>query len=127
AHAQRAGVGRLLADDHPKERGLARAVRTDDADDAAGRETELHAVDQKLLAERLAHAIRIADDVAEARAGRDVDLELLNLLLGFLREQRLVLVDARFPFGMPPLRRHADPFELALERLLPLRLRVLFE
>src|SRR5207302_521341 len=46
AHTQGAGVGLLLADDHTEERGLARAVGTDDADDAAAGQRERQAFDQ---------------------------------------------------------------------------------
>jgi hypothetical protein len=38
ADPQAARVGLLLAGDHPEQRGLAGAVRTDDADDAAARQ-----------------------------------------------------------------------------------------
>src|SRR5690606_23768809 len=47
ADADRAAVGLLLPGDHAEERGLAGAVRADDADDAARRKLEGEVVDQK--------------------------------------------------------------------------------
>ena len=43
---QLAAVGRLLADDHPEERRLPRAVRADDADDAPLGQVEGEVVDE---------------------------------------------------------------------------------
>ena len=69
--------------------------------------------------------IRFDDDIAESRAGRNVDFQLAHLLLRFLREHRLVRIDARFPFRVASFRRHANPLQLALERFLSLRFRFL--
>ena len=80
AEPQRAAVGLLLPGDHPEQRRLAGAVRADDADDAAARQREVDVVDQQQVAVALAQAARFDDDVAEPRAGRDVDLDLLDLL-----------------------------------------------
>mmetsp|Transcript_50124 Transcript_50124/g.162001 ORF Transcript_50124/g.162001 Transcript_50124/m.162001 type:complete len:302 (-) Transcript_50124:1304-2209(-) len=63
----------LLAGQHAHEGRLARAVRPDHADDAARRQGEGEAVDERPLAEALAHALGLDDLLAEARAGRDVD------------------------------------------------------
>ena len=65
------------------------------------------------------------DQVAETRAGRNVDLDLLDLLRRVLVEQLLVGVETRLALGLPRARRHADPLELALQRLLPLGLGLL--
>src|SRR5258706_13072816 len=48
-----APVGVLLTGDHAKKRGLAGAVRTDDADDTARRQLEGEIVDQQIVAEPL--------------------------------------------------------------------------
>ena len=125
AEAQRAGVRLLLARDHPEQRGLAGAVRADHADDAAGRQREDEIVDQQLIAVGLAHAARFDDHVAQPRARRNVDLDLLDLLRRVLVEQLLVGVEPRLALGLPRARRHADPLELALQRLLALALRLL--
>jgi hypothetical protein len=46
----RAGIGLLLAGDHPEQRRLAGAVRADDADNAARRQLERQVVDQQPVA-----------------------------------------------------------------------------
>ena len=76
---QRAGVGLLLAGDHPQQRGLAGAVRTDHADDPAAGQVEAQVVDQHAVAVGLAQAVRLDHVLAEPRAGRDVDLDLVEL------------------------------------------------
>src|SRR5688572_1210173 len=53
ADLEGAAVGLLGAGDHAKQRGLARAVRADDADDAAGREGEADVLHQHVFAVRL--------------------------------------------------------------------------
>ena len=58
-------VGLFLAGDHAEQRGLAGAVRADDADDAAGRQLEGQIVDQQLVAEALRQMLEIDDIVAE--------------------------------------------------------------
>src|SRR5436190_3660661 len=52
-----AAVGLLLARDHAKERRLAGAVGSDDADDRAGRNLEAEVVDEEPVAETLADAL----------------------------------------------------------------------
>ena len=114
ADTDRAFVRRLLPADEPKERRLACAVRADDADDAAGRKRECQFINQQTLAVSLAYIVRFDDDVAEARPRRNVNLKLGGAALALLADQRLVSVDARFGFSVPRLRRHPDPFKLAL-------------
>ena len=46
-----AGIGLFLAGDHAKHRGLAGAVRADDADDAASGQIEVQIVEQQPIAE----------------------------------------------------------------------------
>src|SRR6266540_3787556 len=89
----------------------ARAVRSDDADDSAGGQLERHIIDQQLVAVRFADGIRFNDHRSQTRTGRDVDLQLLNLLLRLLIQKRLVRVDARFSFRVTPFGRHANPFQ----------------
>jgi hypothetical protein len=73
-------VGLLLAGDHAEQRGLAGAVGADDADDAARRQLEVEVVEQQLVAEALRAFLASMTVFAEARAGRDDDLELVALL-----------------------------------------------
>src|SRR5262249_5193901 len=67
ANAKTSGVGLLLADDHPEERGLARAVGSDDADDAARRKPEREVLHQQTIAVALAHMFGGDDEVAQVR------------------------------------------------------------
>ena len=85
-------VGLLLADDHPEQRRLAGAVGADHADDPGRRQREREVLDQQPVAEALAQALGLDHDVAEARPGRDVDLDLVELDVALLGEQRLVAV-----------------------------------
>src|SRR6185437_6239060 len=55
--AYRARIGLFLFRDHAKQRRLARAVWTDDADDSARREREVHVVDEKLRVITFAHVL----------------------------------------------------------------------
>ena len=85
AQTDRAGVRFFLADQHPEQGGLARAVWPDHADDAAGRQVEVQAVDQQLVAKGLAQIFDLDHQVAQPRSGRDIDLVGFVTLLGFLR------------------------------------------
>ena len=90
ADAERAGVRLLLAGDHAEERRLAGAVRADHADDPAGRQREGQVLEEQPVAEALGHAVGLDHEVAEPRAGRDVDLDAVELLRALLGEQPLV-------------------------------------
>ena len=112
-----AGVGLLAAGDHLEQRRLAGAVGADDADDAGAGKREREVLDQQTIAEALAQPVDLDDGVAEPRAGRDGDLQLLvvgsaGLRLGL---QLLVGGEARLALGLAGLRRHADPLQLAFE------------
>src|SRR5262249_12095452 len=61
----------LLAGDKAKERGLAGAIRTDDADDRAGRNLERQVVDKQALAITLAHAVELDHRIAETLGDRN--------------------------------------------------------
>ena len=65
ADLDRARVRLVLPGDHAEQRGLAGAVRADDADDAAGRQLEGEIVDQQIVAEALPQASR-----SRRRSGR---------------------------------------------------------
>src|ERR1044072_5705223 len=53
-------------------------------------------------------------------------LKILAAFLGLLAQQLLIRVDARLSFCMTGFRRHANPLELALQRLLAFTFRLLF-
>ena len=58
ADRDRAGVGRLLADEHPEQRRLAGAVGADDPDDAGARQRERQVLDEQPVAVALAQVLR---------------------------------------------------------------------
>ncbi len=66
--------GCFLPGEHAEERGLAGAVRADDADDAAGRQGERQILDQELVAHVLLQAVDLDHLAAEAGAVGDDDL-----------------------------------------------------
>src|SRR5688572_11175558 len=116
AGADRAGVRLLGARQHAEQRGLARAVRPDDPDDAALREAEREAIDQQAVAVGLAQALDLDHEVAEARARRDVDLVGFVARLEFDGRQLLELPQARLALRLPRLRVRPHPLELARQR-----------
>ncbi len=74
-------VGLFLAGDHAEQRGLAGAVRADDADDAAGRQFEGEVVDQQIVAEALGEVVEVDHVLAEPLGHRNGDLRDLVLTL----------------------------------------------
>ena len=90
-HVDRAVVGRLLADDHAEDGGLAGAVRADEADLLAGIELERRVDEEQLLAVLLA-------DVGE---GDHPDSVRLNQTPPALRIQVQRLYCANHPGGHP--------------------------
>ena len=104
------------------------AVGPDDSDDPALREVEAQVIEEELVAEGLLHALGAHDDVAEARARRDVDLvRLAPCLDPALGDELLVGLEARLALGLPRARRHPHPLELALEGALACALRLLLD
>src|SRR6202046_4714069 len=73
ADLDRAVVGLLLARDHAEQSGLAGAVRSDDADDAARRQLEGEIVDQQVVAESLIEILEIDHVLSEPLGDRDDD------------------------------------------------------
>ena len=125
ADSQRAAVRLLLPGDHPEQRGLAGAVGADDADDAAAREVEVEVLDEDLVAVGLAQVLGLDHHVAQARPGRDGDLDRVLALLLLLGQQLVVGRQTRLRLGLPGARRGAHPLELARQRPLPRRFRLL--
>ena len=114
----RAGVRLFLLGDHAEQRGLAGAVRADDADNAAGRQLEGEVVDQEIVAIAFLQRFEIDDILAEPLGDRDDDLRGLRLLLAGLLHQILIALIARLRLGLPRLGRCRDPFLLGGERAL---------
>ena len=120
---QRALVGLLLAHDHAEERGLASAVRPDDAHDAAARQVEGKIVEQELVAVGLLNALRPHHDVAEAGARRNLDLGGGGVAVGGLLNaghEFFVAGKAGFVARRALALAELHPLELAGERLLSL-------
>src|SRR5258706_5008469 len=82
ANHEGSAVGLLLAGDEMEQRGLARAVRSDDPDDASARQRECEVVEEESITVSLAELGGIDHDVAEPRSGRDADLKLALALIG---------------------------------------------
>ena len=59
------------------------------------------------------------DQVAQPRAGRNLDFQLVGPVFELLGRHLFVGLDAGLALGLPGLGRRADPFQLAGERLLP--------
>ena len=110
--------GCFLAGDHPQQRGLAGAVRADHADDPATGQVEAEVVDQHTVAVGLAELVRLHDDVAQPGAGGDVDLDLVELDVAVLGEQRLVGVEAGLRLVAPRAGVEPNPLELLVDRAL---------
>jgi ATPase subunit of ABC transporter with duplicated ATPase domains len=99
------------------------ALRTPpgDADDAAGRQREGQAVDEDAVAEALLEAVDLEDDVAEARAGRDLDDVGVDRLVPVgLGDELLEARETGLALGLSRLGVGADPLELALDLALAL-------
>src|SRR5690606_21860855 len=109
----------LLADDHLEQRGLARAVRADDADDRARRHRERQVVDQQAVAETLRDMLELDDLVAQALARWDEDLVGLVALLVVDRLQLLDPGQARLALGAAALGVLPRPLQFLGDRLLP--------
>src|SRR3982751_3715694 len=82
AEPQRAGVRLLLPRNQLERRRLTGAVRTNHADNTAARQGEGEIVEQHGIAIGLLQAAGFHDDVAEARTGRNVDLDGFDFLRG---------------------------------------------
>src|SRR6476659_3332188 len=107
----------LAAGDHPEQRRLARAVRSDDADDRAGWNLERQIVDQQPVAVSLADVPELDDLVAEPFGDRDEDFLGFIAFLVLVRRQLLEAGDARLALRLPALRVRAHPLELFLHCL----------
>ena len=83
-------------------------------DDAARRQLEGQVLEEHPVAVGLADSLRLDHHIAQPRAGRDVDLQLLAAPLVLLAQQLVVGADARLALGLAGAWRQADPLQLAL-------------
>src|SRR6516165_3993679 len=118
ADRDRAFVRLLLAGDHPKQRGLAGAVRADHADNTARRQFESEIVDQFVLAIAFVDALEIDHVGTEPLGDGNDDLRGLGLLVVGLLQQLLVALVARLGLGLTRTRRRRNPLLLAHQRAL---------
>src|SRR5262249_34449844 len=108
-------VGSFLSGNHAEQGGLARAIRANHADDAAGRQFECQVIDQKLVAEALRQVVEIDDVLAKPFGHRNGDLRSRVLLgIGDL-EQIFITLVARLRFCLPRLWRRRNPLTFALK------------
>ena len=98
-----------------------------DADDPRRRQRERQVLDEQPVAEALLHALGVDHELAEPRARRDVDLDLVELHVLFVGEQLLVGAEARLRLRVPRPRAHPHPLELARERAPASRLLLLLD
>ncbi len=117
ADADGAGVRLLLSQQHAEQGGLAAAVGADDADDGAARHLERQPFIQGAAVVTLLDVVDLDHQVAQARAGRDVQFPRFGALLEFLRGQFLVGLHARLGLGLAALGVLAHPLQLFLHRL----------
>ena len=110
--------GLLLPGDHAKKRGLAGAVRANDADDAAGRQLERKFVDEELVAVALAEVDEVDDVLAQALGHRNDDLYAGRRLLVALPDEFIISRDARLGLGLTRSRRGGDPLAFLGKRTL---------
>ena len=115
-----------MTGEHAEQRGLAGAVRADDAHDATARQAERQVVEQQAVAESLAQTVGLDDQVAQALARWNVDFVRLVALLEFLRLQFFETLQARLALGLPRLRVLAHPFQFLLQGLAEALLLLLF-
>src|SRR5579875_928702 len=119
---QRSPVRLLLAGDQAQQRRLAGAVGADHPDDPAARKAEGELLEQHPLAVGLAQPLCLDHQLAQPRAGGNVDLHAVELEVGLPGEKRLVRVQPRLGLGPPGAGGGSHPLQLALDRAASRRL-----
>ena len=117
ADLDRARVGRFLARDHLEERRLAGAVRTDHADDGAGRNAEGKIVDQETVAEALRDVFEFDHVVAETVGHGDEDFVRFVAGLVFVARELFKARETGLRLRLTALGILTNPFEFVLNRL----------
>ena len=126
AYLEGARIGSLQSHNHAEESSLARAVWSDDAHDTTWRKHKVKVLDELFLAKSFADTMCFNDLVAKTWTVGNEYLQLLLTLLLLFVEQLIVAVEASFAFCLTCLRRHANPFKLAFQRLAALACHLLF-
>ncbi|CAB4874360.1 unannotated protein [freshwater metagenome] len=81
-HGERSAVGDLLLSQHAKQRGLSRTVRSDDTNDATGRQDETQVIQQYSITKTLLKMFGVNHKITKARSGRDCYFHLVGTLVG---------------------------------------------
>src|SRR5690606_36998032 len=77
----------LVTGQHAKQGGLAGAIGTYHANDAAARQLKTQVIDQQTIAKALAQRASFDDGIAQPRPGRDADLAgIARALVGALHQ-----------------------------------------
>ncbi len=113
-----AGIRFFLSGDHLEECGFARAVRTNDTDDATGRQRERQVFEQQLISKSLGHVAGFNDRIAEPGTWRNRDGDILVAFVLLLFYHLFVGRNTRLTFGMSALGRRANPLKFSLEGFL---------
>ena len=124
ALAHRAGVRRDLAQDELEQRGLAGAVRADQADLVAAQDGGGEVAHDGAGAVGLGHALEFGHDLAAAAAGVELQAHLADDVAarGALLAQRHQAVDAADAAGAARLHALADPDLLLRQQLVEARI-----
>ena len=104
-----AAIGLFLPGDQAEQRGLARAVRPDHADDAAGRQREAQILEQQFVAIGLGQPLGLDHLAAEPLGNLDEDLVGAGAAIILLLDQFVERADARLALGLARLRALPDP------------------
>ena len=105
-------VGYFNTRQHFKERGLARAVRSDDADNAARRQRKRKIINQQFVTKGLAQVFDFDHLVAKTRSRWNVDLIGFAARLKLLIDEIIKARNTRLAFCLASLGIGAHPFEL---------------
>ena len=109
-----------------EERGLAGAVRTDDANHRTRGNAKRQVVDQELVAVGLAHTLELDDSVTQPLGDGNEDLVRLVALLMLVGGELVEARDARLRLGLAAFGILPHPLELLLHRLDARRLLLAF-
>ena len=118
-----ARVRLFLPRDHAEQRGLARAIGPDDADDATWWQFERQVLDQQPVTIGFVETFNFNGGVAQPLSTRNNDLRRMRLHPRLVDLEQLVIgLDAGLGFRLPRRWRFAHPFGFAFQHFLPRRI-----
>ena len=127
ANPQRPRIGLLLPENQLEQRRLPGSVGTNDSDNPPTRQPELHVLEQQPISERLRQPLRFDDQFPQRTARRNLNIRSVFTGVVLLGGHLLIASQARLVLRLARLGRHPHPLQLFLERLLSLRLLLLFQ